>query len=74
MHNEFYNFCFIMDPTLSLTRVHSRFTNLIIFQQSFCSVDEDCPSFGRTRCKGLSLGLCLTGWMISKVGLLSIFT
>ena len=33
----------------------------ISLQQSFCSADEDCPTFGRTRCKGLSIGLCLTG-------------
>jgi len=29
--------------------------------QSFCNDDSGCPTFGRTRCLGLSLGICLTG-------------
>ena len=30
-------------------------------QRSFCGKDSDCPTFGRTRCVGPSLGICLTG-------------
>merc|ERR1711894_116096 len=29
--------------------------------RSFCGQDSDCPTFGRTRCVGPSLGFCLSG-------------
>ena len=33
----------------------------MLLQRSFCGQDSDCPTFGRTRCVGPSLGFCLTG-------------
>jgi len=47
----------------TLLLIHASGVHPSIFgaAQSYCSNDDECPTFGRTKCVGPSFGICLTG-------------